>query len=454
VAFISNADNLVPGDTNGVKDAFVKDRLTGSVERVSVTSTGGQASGATETVSMSADGRYAAFASRAPDLVPNDTNGLPDIFVRDRVNNTTVRVSTNAAGLEADGSSYEPRVVANGLVVFDSTASNLVPGDVNGRRDVFLKVIGAGYVELVSRGSAGTLGNATSGSAAITPDGRFVTFQSLASNLVLGDGNGTWDVFVRDRAGGTTERVSVSTTGVEGAAASYSPVISANGRIVAYSSDADNLVTGDTGWTDIFVRDRTLAATTRVSVNELGGPSDWDSFSPHISDSGRIVAFESAATNLVQPRSLGYHIFVRDLTTGHTELVSKRGDGTHADRASHFPVLSPDGTTVVFRSDALNLVPVTNSGQLYVRATGSGPDPNCDFGESSIVCELLYDDAVGPVDIRWYVDNVHVPALDQHPVAEHPCTPPWNVRITVVVSDANGPVDATVILPCLTEGPP
>jgi len=454
VAFLSDADNLVPGDLNAARDAFVKDRRTGSVERVSVGTAGGEANGTTEHVSMSADGRYVAFASGASNLVTGDLNGVSDIFVRDRVGATTTRVSTSATGVEANGSSGSPAISANGLfVVFDSAASNLAPGDLGGHRDVFVRAPN-GWVERVSLSTAGTAGNDGSFDAGISADGRVVAFTSGASNLVAGDLNGRTDIFLRDRAIRTTERVSVSTAGVEGDDHAGDPVVSFSGQQVAFTSRATNLVPTDTNLEpDVFVRDRASATTTRASVADNGDEGNGASLAPAISGDGRFVAFESDATNLTPRSSSRTQIYGRDLARGQTDLVSARRDGTPSDHWAYRPAINADGSTIAFRSDAVNLTPVGFRPQLYVRGTGLGPDPNCALGESSIVCELLYGDGVGPVAIRWYVNRVHVPSLDGEDVASHPCTPGLDVEVEVVVTDANGPIGAHQILPCLTDRP-
>jgi Tol biopolymer transport system component len=455
VAFLSDAANLVPGDLNAARDAFVKDRATGAVERVSVRTGGGEANGHTLYVSMSADGRYVAFSSLATNLVPGDLNGASDVFVRDRAAGRTIRVSTTPTGAEGDDASDRPKISATGaFVVFDSDARNLTPGDVNGRRDVFVKVVAGGWVERASVSSTGDAGSGDSTDPVISADGRFVAFTSGATNLVAGDFNARWDVFVRNRGTGTTERVSVSTGGAEGNRDAIEPAISASGKLVAFTSKASNLVPNDTNLDqDIFVRDRGSATTRRVSVADSGAEGDDDSTAPTISADGRFVAFESNASNLAPVPTSRSQIFVRDLALGQTDLVSARADGAQADHSSRTPAISGDGTTIAFRSDALNLTPVPFRPQLFVQGTGTGPDPNCDFGESSIVCELRYDDGVGAVSIAWYVDGVHQPGLDDRANVVHPCTPGLDVEVTVRVSDANGPIEATQTLPCLTDLP-
>jgi Tol biopolymer transport system component len=257
VAFSSYASNLVVGDTNGTQDIFVRDRQLGTTERVSIDSGGVQGNGLSAIPSISADGRRVAFQSQAT-LVPGDTNLVTDIFVRDRLTNTTERVSITSTGRQGDGSSEVPSISADGRhVAFQSFASNLVAGDSNGFRDVFVHDLQSGRTERVSAATNGAQGNFHSGYPSISGDGRYLAFMSLASNLVPGDTNALVDVFVHDRQSGMTERVSVSTRGAQGADDSFRPALSPDARFVAFGSNANNLVIGDSnGNGDTFVHDR------------------------------------------------------------------------------------------------------------------------------------------------------------------------------------------------------
>ncbi len=260
VAFSSLADNLVAGDTNGVVDVFVRDRVTGITDRVSVSGAGEQGNDWSNWPSISADGRYVAFMSTANNLVAGDTNGSWDVFVRDRVSGETERVSVSSAEVEANGGSGGAvnllAISADGrYVAFLSEATNLVAGDTNGSNDVFVRDRVSGETERVNVSSAGAEANGPSGYSVISADGRYVAFMSDATNLVPGDTNGRADVFVRDRMAGETQRVSVSSAGVEADGRSDENSISADGRYVAFGSRASNLVPGDTNGTrDIFVR--------------------------------------------------------------------------------------------------------------------------------------------------------------------------------------------------------
>ena len=263
VAFAAWARNLAPGDTNGFGDVFVHDRGTGTTERLSVDRTGTEANDTIHQPAISGDGHVVAFVSAATNLVPGDTNGQADVFVHDRPSGTTERVSVNSAGAEGDGSSERPTLSADGrYVAFSSSATNLVPGDTNGQSDVFVHDRRTGTTERVSVDSAGTEANGWSERPSISADGRFVAFCSYATNLVPRDTNGRWDEFVHDRQTHTTERVSVDSAGTEGNGDSRGASLSADGRFVAFASDANNLVPWDTNSvTDVFVRDRSSASS-------------------------------------------------------------------------------------------------------------------------------------------------------------------------------------------------
>ena len=245
VAFRSYASNLVTGDTNGSSDVFVKDLSTGVITLVS-SGTAGIGNSDSESPSISSDGQFVAFYSSASNLVTGDTNGTPDIFVKDLSTGVITLVSSGAAGIGNKGS-YSPSISSDGrFVAFQSNASNLVTGDTNGKADVFVKNLLTGDITLVSSGAAG-IGNGDSQSPAISSDGESVAFFSYASNLVTGDTNGTFDVFVKNLSTGVITLVSSGAAGI-GNSGSYSPSISSDGQSVAFMSDASNLVTGRHQW--------------------------------------------------------------------------------------------------------------------------------------------------------------------------------------------------------------
>ena len=300
VAFRSFASNLVPVDTNGTWDVFLRDTVAGTTQRVSMATGGTQANQESDLASVSRNGRYVAFYSNATNLVPGDT-GWQDVFVRDTVTGTTRRVSVTAAGAQANGPSYGGAVSDDGQrVAFDSYASNLAPGDSNAKIDVFVRDTAAGTTTRVSEATGGTQGNSDSYQPDMSGDGRYVVFYSQASNLVAGDTNSALDVFVRDTTTGVTSRASVASDGSQANGRSDYPAISGGGRYVAFTSQASNLVAGDTNAkTDAFVRDVVAGVTARVSVATDGTQADDDSYEPSVSTDGAHVAFASSATNLV-----------------------------------------------------------------------------------------------------------------------------------------------------------
>ncbi|MFO8006949.1 MAG: tectonin domain-containing protein, partial [Candidatus Brocadiia bacterium] len=367
VAYKSAASNLVPGDTNTKADVFVYDRQSGDVDRVSLASDGTQADAISEEPAISDDGRYVAFQSSATTLVPGDTNGEEDVFLYDRTYDTALLASVADGGTQANYWNKQPVVSADGMcVVFYSGASNLVPGDTNQDSDVFAYTPLPEPIQRVSIASDGSEGNDYSWSVAISHDGRYVTFHSSASNLDTSgcDVNGSSDVFLHDRFTGQTQLVSRMPGGAVGDAWSGNPSISADGRYVAFESDATNLVTGDTNaHTDIFVYDRQADTLERASVDSAENQGNGDSSSPDISADGRYVAFHSAASNLVAgDTNAGKDIFVRDLQAGTTERVSLQTGGGECEGGCYTPSISADGRYVAFLSRGTDLVPGDTNG--------------------------------------------------------------------------------------------
>lgn len=365
VAFWSEASNLVPGDTNELGDVFVRDRLTSRTERISVASDGAEVIGESWWPSMSDDGRFVAFVSDARALAPGDSNEVLDIFLHDRETGTTERVSVTSSGAEPDGPSSYPWIAADGRsVAFSSLATNLVPGDTNGLEDVFVRDLNSGLVERVSIASDGTGGNNFSILPSSSGDGRYVAFESVASNLVPGDTNGKGDAFVHDRLTNMTERVSMATSGAESNHHSLHPAISADGRYVSFGSAGSNLVPNDDNagdhqsGIDVFVHDRETGETERVSVASDGSEGNSESTLSMISADGRYVAFQAFASDLVPDDTNGaVDVFVHDRVTGETDRVSVTTEGGEADAHSLWFAMSADGRHIAFESWATNLVP-------------------------------------------------------------------------------------------------
>jgi hypothetical protein len=243
--------------TGSLYQVYVHDVVTNTTTQQSLSSSGQLANSSCFATAISFDGRFVVFRSGATNLVPGDTNGAADIFVRDVVTGTTERVSVDSSGEQSNGTSGVAAISSDGrYVVFDSVATNLVPGDINGSSDVFLHDRATGVTTRISVGMQGEEPNGLSENATISADGRFVAYDSLAEDLVTGDTNGAYDVFVFDRVTGTTTRASIDSAGLQGNDWSFAPVISSDGARIAFQSYATNLVAGDTNnWNDIFMRD-------------------------------------------------------------------------------------------------------------------------------------------------------------------------------------------------------
>jgi Tol biopolymer transport system component len=365
VAFYSSASNLVGGDTNGAQDVFVHDRLLGTTERSSVATNGAQSNADSYRPALSGDGRYVAFNSLGNMLVAGDTNGTLDVFVHDRQLGTTERVSLSSTGTQGNGDSGAPTISADGrYVAFWSRSDNLVPGDTNYGTDLFVRDRLQGTTELVDVDSAGAQSSGDVMRSAISADGRWVVFGSTASDLVPNDTNGVQDIFVHDRQSGATERVSVDSSGLEANNDSRSLAISADGRFVAFASDASNLVTGDTnGVEDVFLRDRLLGTTERVSVGASGAEGQAVSNFPALSADGRYLAFSSAANNLAAgDQNPWMDILVLDRSSGVLELASVATDGAPANMNASYPAISSSGRVVAFVSRASSLVGADTNG--------------------------------------------------------------------------------------------
>jgi Tol biopolymer transport system component len=387
VAFYSGGGNIVAGDTNHLYDVFLRDRLFGRVELVSLSSLGELGDGPSFEPAMSRDGRYVAFPTSATNLVSEDTNGITNIVVRDRTLSLTLLASISPTGGPGDADSLWCSISDDGrYVAFQSSASNLLVGG-NPWPGIYVRDMVSGAVQCISLPSGGGLANETSVKPSITPDGRYVAYRSYASNLVPDDTNGVSDVFVYDRNTHVTERVSVaSVTGAEGNGETASrPAISADGRYVVFSSAADNLVSGDTnGQWDVFIHDRNTGLTERVSVSSTDeeGNDDSGGLAPllAVSDDGRYVAFASLAGNLVPDDTNGkWDVFVRDRVSGTTERVSISNSGAEGDDNSGLVSLAmtPDGQTVGFDSVASNLVliDVNRTPDVFVRGEPQAPMP-------------------------------------------------------------------------------
>ncbi len=370
VAFHGNADDLVPGDGNDTHDVFVRDLRAGTTSRVSVATDGTEGNGVSSSPSLSANGRFVVFQSSASNLVSPDANGsVRDILMHDRKTGETTRVSDATDGTQGSGSSYVSgaSISANGRWVTFSSISPELQGDGgNTAYQVFVHDRKTGETRRVSGSPAGGPADADCETPSLSSSGRSAVFYSAAGNLGADPGNGSSQVFLHDLRTGTTIRVSEDTAGNPGIGESVDPVVTPNGRLVAFQSDAGNLLVGDTnGVADVFVRDLRTGETRRVSVTSDGAEVGGRSSSPALSSSGRRVAFNSFATDLVPGDTNGVgDVFLSDLQTGAIRFLSADAQGTvgNGNSSLYAPSLSSNGKFLVFYSEATNLVTPDGNG--------------------------------------------------------------------------------------------
>src|SRR5688572_24361555 len=302
----------------------------------------------------------------------------------------TSRVSVSTAGVEGDKASAainRPVVSGDGRhVAFESDATNLVRNDLNNSTDVFVHDRQRGTTTRVSVNSSGNQANGVSTRPSISHDGRFVAFQSSASNLSTNNVISAVDVFVHDRdpdgngifdeRNGTTVCASVDSAEIGALGGnSDSPSISADGSRVAFASNAFTLVVGDTnGARDVFIRDLAAGITFRVSVKTGGGQSVFGADLPAISADGTVVTMETGGFDLAPDADFFNDVFLHDTKTGVTEVVNLSSSGIDANDNSFSGHPNGDGTKVVFMSTATNLVTGDRNGvaDIFLRDRSAG----------------------------------------------------------------------------------
>jgi len=384
--------------------------------------------------------------------------------------------SVSPSGMVGNGPSQQAVMSSNGrFIAFQSDANNLVAGDSNGVTDIFVYDTANRVTELASMGLGGALANGPSGSPSISADGRFIAFHSLASNLVLADGNSNWDVFVYDRQTRRLDRVSLNSNGVEGNGWSKYPSISASGDFVAFVSAASNLAPGSNpGATGVYVRDRLLGKTMLASVDSAGIAANRDSSEPAISGNGRFVAFATAATNLWPVDTNGKSdIYLRDLSTGQTYLVSCLSGGQARLGTSSHPAINHDGLLIAYEYS--QGTPGTRTVYVFNRATGYAHQlaaPWQDDGKPvwptmssdgmtvafASPASLTVGDSNGCRDVvfcYWSTNTLVSPVhklasvgLEGEPVLEdvgHPCVSPDGYYVVFEVATALAPQDVNGI---------
>ncbi len=343
-----------------------------ATELVSQTTQGNQGNSDAWWPKVSDDGQVVVFASPASNLVPGDTNGTLDIFVTDRTTHLTRRVSVASDGTEANDFSLTPTVSADGRYVgFSSGASNLVHGDTNQQTDAYVHDLETGTTERVSVASDGTAADGLSSAPSLSSDGRYAVFSSDATNLVPGDTNNASDVFLHDRQTGTTVRISQTPQGGPGNGSSRDQSISRDGRFIVFDSMAGNLAAGDTDDTgDVFVYDRQTGTTKLV-----GGDKDGENTTGQISGDGKVVGYSNSG-----------RLFVDVLNTGRTEQVDVTSGGEAADNWSFAPSLSSDGSKVAFYSTAATLAPGDAYGtyDVFVRDRTAGTTTRVSGGPEGV----------------------------------------------------------------------
>ena len=356
LVFESAATNLVPGDTGGQGDIFLRDLQSGSTVRISSGLVSSEANSFSANPDISADGTKIVFESLADNLANGDSNAASDVFIFDIVSNQTIRLSVSSTGTDTDGASVAPKISRDGSVVaFTSAATNLVSGDINQATDVFITHVLGNTTSLVSSSASGIQGNSDSWDARPTlQDGARVFFNSFADNLVSNDTNGTNDIFVKNITTGSVDRVNTSSSGNQANDLSRLEAVTPDGRYVLFQSYADNLVANDTNQVrDLFRKDTVSGEVVRVNTASDGTEANAETSTGFLSANGRFVVFESAATNLSPNDANGSDdVFVKDLASGKVAKLSADIVGRALDASSSVSGISDDGRFIAFRTAA------------------------------------------------------------------------------------------------------
>jgi Tol biopolymer transport system component len=382
VAFQSGASNLVPDDTNDAGDIFVYDRTTGAVELISLAEDGSQANDASGEPGISADGRWVVFSSIATNLVAEDTNGLQDVFLRDRRTGRTSLVSAAVGGGAGNMMSMAPAISADGRwVVFTSSADNLIPekdehtgekiADTNGASDIFVYDRFGGRIRRVNLSSDGKESNHNSNSPGISADGRWVVFWSLADNLVPGASRG---IYLRDRSTGTTQWI----------ADGLAPTISPGGHWIGFLPVSSDQIPDDALFAAVY--ERQTGEITVIGGYAKGGIQGWPSKAIAFSMDGEWLTFQSTFNPPDGPiagdsSDWGQQVWLRDQKTETLALVSRTPDGLPGNSISAAPSLCAEGRWIAFQSLADNLVAGDDNGYMdifvYDRETGNSELVSC-----------------------------------------------------------------------------
>jgi Tol biopolymer transport system component len=360
VAFASDASNLVSGDYNRSTDVFVADRETGEITRVSINGDGVEGNEYSTNPSISNDGRFVAFESRADNLVDKDINGWEDIFVHDRETGKTTLVSIASDGMQGNLSSHDAIISGDGhFVAFWSNATTLVPNDTNTFRDVFVHDLETSETERLSVSSNGRQGDGDSRKPDISDDGRFVVFWSQASNLVSTDRNLSADIFLVDRGEGEITRVNITSTGSEADDDAEDDVsISGNGAFIAFQTSAGNLFGDDFSFQNrIYLYERETRKVVMISSEESACPSSYcqGATQPVVSGNGRYIAYLSDAYEVDDSASSG-SIYLHDRAEGATMRITRTFNDEPLDAFVSELAISDDGRIIAFETSASNVV--------------------------------------------------------------------------------------------------
>jgi Tol biopolymer transport system component len=442
VAFDSNATNLVTPATTG-QQVFRKDTVTGETILCSADAAGAQGNDISYSSSISSDGRYVAFFSVANNLIPG-VSGI-QVYRKDLLTGSILLVSCNAAGTQGDDFSASPKMSSDGrYVAFFSIATNLIIG-VTGTQ-VFRKDLLTGDIMLCSN-AAGALGNGASRAPSITSDGRYVTFDSLSTNLVTPATTGQ-QVFRKDTVTGAVKLCSSNAAGSQGNGSSNYHTIAPDGRYVTFDSLSTNLVTPATTGQQVFRKDLETGEVRLVSADATGTQGNSSSSSPDITPDGRYVAFSSFSTNLIAGVS-GQHVYRKDLVTGGIILCSADPAGTPADNPNDYPAISSDGRFTAFHSNATNLIPGVIGQQIFRKElvvptfyfaegyTGSG------FQEYLCLGQLL--DVPLDVTVTYLFKDGSLPKVETYQV---PPISRFTVNVNAVVGN-----DKEVSMKCEADWP-
>lgn len=355
VVFDSYA-SLVAADTNAVTDVYVRDREAGVTKLASVSATGLGGNLASSGADVSDDGNLVVFSSTATNLVPDDSNGTTDVFVHNVATGETRLVSRQATGAQATKESYTPLISGDGRFVTFASQAALVPEDINGDVDVYRVDLVTAQLDLVTRLEDGTAG--LGWPSGISEDGLVVAFETPAA-FVAADTNGSvTDVYVRDYAADEVQLASAGANGESGNGFSGYSELSADGRYVAFTTRATSFGNPDNDLYDVVWHDRTTGQNRIVSETTDGQTEDGWSAHPSISGHGRYVAFHTTSSNLapVPAREFGSEVLVRDMQTGAIVLASPTTTGDLPDGNAEVPSISADGRFVLYYGSNSHLV--------------------------------------------------------------------------------------------------